>query len=163
MQFTVKQSLLAAAASLTLGLAPLVASAQDHFHHEFHEHEFARFAPHDREVWLGGHWHHEWHNGRFGWWWFAGGIWYFYDSPVYPYPTVVSDVIYAEPATAGAPPPGTSAPTYYWCDNPRGYYPYVQNCGMPWRPVPAAPPAGNAPPPGAAVAPAGTPPPPPPQ
>ena len=163
MKFTVKQSLLAAAASLTIGLTPLLASAQDHWHHEFHEHEFARFAPHDREVWLGGHWGHEWHNGRFGWWWFAGGVWYFYDNPVYPYPTVVSEVVYAEPVTAGAPPPGTSAPTYYWCDNPRGYYPYVQSCALPWRPVPAAPPPSNAPPPGAVAPPAGMPAPPPPQ
>jgi len=161
MRFPVKHTLLAAAASLTIGFAPLIASAQDRFHHEFHEHEFARFAPHDREVWVGGHWHHEWHNGRFGWWWFAGGVWYFYDAPVYPYPTVVSETTYLEPV--GAPPaaaPGVpAAPTYYYCDNPAGYYPYVQSCAMPWRPVPAAPPAGGAPPPNAIAAPPGAPPP----
>ena len=157
MRFTVKQSLLAAAASLTIGLTPLIASAEDHFHHEFHEREFARFAPHDRDVWVGGHWHHEWHNGRLGWWWFAGGVWYFYDQPVYPYPTVVSEVTFAEPAVVA--PPAPTAPTYYWCDNPRGYYPAVQSCGMPWRPVAAAPPAANAPPPGAAIPPPNQPPP----
>jgi hypothetical protein len=161
MRFTVKQSLLAAVTGLTLGLTPLLASAEDHWRHEFHEHEFARFAAHDREVWLGGHWHHEWHNGRYGWWWFAGGSWYFYDAPVYPYPTVVSEVVYAEPNAGPPPPAGTQAPTYYWCDNPRGYYPYVQNCVAPWRPVPATPPPANAAPPDAAVPPAGTPPPPP--
>ena len=169
MTFTVKHSLLAAAASLTIGLTPLLASAEDRFHHEFHEHEFARFARHDREVWVGGHWHHEWHNGRFGWWWFAGGVWYFYDAPVYPYPTVVSEVTYAEPVGAAPPPAAAAAPTYYWCDNPRGYYPAVQSCLIPWRPVAATPPAApaappvNAAPPGAAVPPPNTPPPPPPQ
>jgi len=157
MRFTVKQSLFAAAASLAIGLTPLLASAEDHFHHQFRGHDFAHFGSRDRAVWVGGHWHHEWHDGRFGWWWFAGGTWYFYDAPVYPYPTVVSEVVYAEPVTA----PG--APTYYWCDNPRGYYPYVQSCAIPWRPVAVAPaPApSNAPPPGAAVPPPNTAPPPP--
>jgi hypothetical protein len=147
MKFTVKQCLLAAAASLTLGMAPHLASAQEHWHHEFHEHDVGRFVGHDRDVWLGGHWHHEWHNGRFGWWWFAGGAWYFYDTPIYPYPTVVSEYAYVEPMAAPPPPQGTVAPTYYYCDNPAGYYPYVQTCAAPWRPVPAAPPpAGSAPP-----------------
>ncbi|HMA49955.1 MAG TPA: hypothetical protein VKP60_09400 [Magnetospirillaceae bacterium] len=148
MRSTLKQSFLAAAACLVIGAAPLAASADEHWHHEFHEHEFARFAPHDREVWLGGHWHHEWHNGRFGWWWFAGGAWYFYDAPVWPYPTVVSTMTYVEPAAAPPPPAATAAPTYYYCDNPAGYYPYVQTCPTPWRQVPAAaPPPGSAPPP----------------
>jgi hypothetical protein len=29
--------------------------------------------------------------------------------------------------------------SYYYCDNPGGYYPYVQNCSQPWRQVPAIP------------------------
>lgn len=160
MKFTLKHSLLAAAACLVIGASPLAASAQDHWHHEFHEHEFARFAAHDRDVWVGGRWHHEWHNGRLGWWWFAGGVWYFYDSPVYPYPTVVSPVMYAEPMVGAQPPVAATAPSYYYCDNPAGYYPYVQNCPTAWRQVQAAPPPpSNAPPPGAAVPPPGTPPP----
>ena len=163
MRFTLKQSLLAAAACLVIGASPLAASAEDHWHHEFHEHEFARFGAHDREVWVGGHWGHEWHNGRFGWWWFAGGVWYFYDAPVYPYPTVVSTTLYAEPAAAPPPPTApAAAPTYYYCDNPAGYYPYVPNCPSPWRTVPALPQppaASQVPPPNAAP----PPPPPPPQ
>lgn len=148
MRVTLKQSFLAAAACLAIGASPLAASADEHWHHEFHEHEFARFAPRDREVWVGGHWHHEWHNGRFGWWWFAGGSWYFYDAPVWPYPTIVSTEVYAEPTAAPPPPAAAAAPTYYYCDNPAGYYPYVQQCPTPWRQVPAsAPPAGSAPPP----------------
>lgn len=44
------------------------------------------------------------------------------------------------------PPPGP-APVQYWyyCDNPRGYYPYVQNCGTGWKPVPAQPPGVQTP------------------
>jgi len=152
MSFALKHSLLAAAACLVIGASPLAVAAEDHWHHEFHEHEFGRFGPRDREVWTGGHWHHEWHNGRFGWWWFAGGIWYFYDEPVYPYPTVISTVTYPEPAAAPPPPAVPAAtPTYYYCDNPAGYYPYVPNCPTPWRAVPATPqpPAPAAPPPNA--------------
>ena len=31
-------------------------------------------------------------------------------------------------------PPNQS---YYYCDNPQGYYPSVQSCSTPWREVPA--------------------------
>jgi hypothetical protein len=128
--------------------SPGLALAEEHFgHHEFHERHVAHFAPHDFAVWRGGYWHHGWMGGRFGWWWFAGGAWYFYDQPVYPYPTEVSELTIVEPA---APPPpvvvqqppaaAPAAPSYYYCDNPAGYYPTVQTCTMPWRPVPIAPP-----------------------
>ncbi len=136
-----RQILLAGAAVLSLSLTPQLASAEEHFtHHEFHERDVGRFRGHDLEVWRGGHWLHEWRNGRFGWWWFAGGVWYFYDTPVYPYPAVVSDVTYIEPMTAPPPPAAGGAATYYYCDNPAGYYPYVATCNQPFRPVPAAPP-----------------------
>jgi hypothetical protein len=54
-----------------------------------------------------------------------------YAYPYYPPVTVVQQV----------PPPGP-APIQYWyyCDNPKGYYPYVQSCGRAWQPVPATPP-----------------------
>ena len=29
-------------------------------------------------AWEGGRWRHENHNGRFGWWWDVGGVWYYY-------------------------------------------------------------------------------------
>ena len=32
-------------------------------------------------------------------------------------------------ATRGLPP----AEFVYWCDNPKGYYPYVTTCNGPWR------------------------------
>ncbi|MBM7124207.1 hypothetical protein ACFFJT_00470 [Dyella flava] len=83
------------------------------FHH-FEGHDFAHFSPADQAMWRGGGWRHEFHNGRWGWWWFVGGAWYFYDQPVYPYPVFVSDVVYeepveevqtVEPVDPGAPPP----------------------------------------------------------
>jgi hypothetical protein len=44
-----------------------------------------------------------------------------------------------EPAQAnGAPPPQF----WYYCDNPQGYYPYVQNCSTTWKQVAATPPSG---------------------
>ena len=47
-------------------------------HFAFH-HDFAHFSAGERAAWVGGRWNHAWHNGRYGWWWFAGGAWYFYD------------------------------------------------------------------------------------
>jgi len=149
--------------------------AGDHPHydyHEFHEHDFHRFRPEEAARWRAGFWRQEWHDGRYGWWWMVDGIWYFYDTPVYPHPLIVSEVVYREPVVAFAAPvgvaPAVQAPVqvmaapqpqfWYWCDNPQGYSPYVQNCAVPWRQVPAqaAAPVAAAPPavPVAAPAPA---------
>jgi hypothetical protein len=93
---------------------------RDHDIHRFHEHDFDR--------WRGGAWHHERHDGRLGWWWVVGSVWYFYPVPVYPYPSP-----YEPPVGAPPPPPQV----YYYCDDPPGYYPYVPSCRVPWRTVPA--------------------------
>jgi hypothetical protein len=51
-------------------------------------------------------------------------------------------VVYAPPPVAYAPPPAPTTyvqqPQQYWyyCDNPRGYYPSVPSCSTPWREVP---------------------------
>src|SRR2546428_12259210 len=38
---------------------------------------------------------------------------------------------------------GTAAPSvWYYCANPQGYYPYVQQCPGGWRPVAPTPPDG---------------------
>lgn len=92
--------------------------------HRFHEHDFDR--------WRGGRWFHGRHEGRMGWWWIAGGSWYFYPAPIYPYPDP-----YQPPAVVLGPPPPPA--NYYYCDNPAGYYPYVPQCRTPWRVVPARP------------------------
>jgi hypothetical protein len=72
-----------------------------------------------RMAWEGGRWRHEMHNGRFGWWWDVGGVWYFYPQQMDGPPAYVSDVEvmddvadvddgpvgYPAPAAAYAPPP----------------------------------------------------------
>jgi hypothetical protein len=63
----------------------------------------------------------------------------------YGYPYVAPAPVYVPPP----PPPVVVAPaapaprpqSWYYCDNPKGYYPYVQNCSGPWREVQAQPPA----------------------
>jgi len=53
---------------------------------------------------------------------------------------------YAYPPVVMAPPPVVVQPSppppqyWYYCDNPRGYYPYVQQCPGGWRPVAPTPP-----------------------
>ena len=48
------------------------------------------------------------------------------------------------PAVVQSPPPVVIQPSppqasWYHCDNPRGYYPYVQQCPGGWRPVAPTP------------------------
>jgi hypothetical protein len=136
-------------------LAPRVARPGD-----LHGRDFHALRPAELARWRNGLWRNEWHGGRVGWWWVSDDAWYFYPAPVYPYPDFIPDV---DPADAGAdaaaemaPPPGVAPqmtivgglppPTFwYFCDNPRGYYPYVGTCNAQWRPVPTAPPPGGTP------------------
>ncbi len=77
--------------------------------------------------------------------------------PVVPAPWYYAPppVVYAPPPVVYAPPPQpayVSQPSqnWYYCDNPRGYYPYVPSCATGWRQVPAQPsaaPPNAAPPP----------------
>src|SRR5665213_673108 len=79
------------------------------------------------------------------------GPYYGYGGPYYnPYyyaPPVVytaPPVVYAPPpvvyqALAPAPVAAPQAQTWYYCDNPKGYYPYVSSCSSGWRQVPARP------------------------
>jgi hypothetical protein len=70
-----------------------------------------------RLAWEGGRWHHEVHNGRNGWWWDVGGVWYYYPQPMDGPPSYISED-YADdigpdgPPVAGAyaPPPGAYYP-----------------------------------------------------
>jgi hypothetical protein len=65
-------------------------------------------------AWDRGVWRHEVRNGRYGWWWDTGGAWYFYEQPIYPYPTVISTVeVLEDPAMADAPPLGDVPPGAY--------------------------------------------------
>jgi hypothetical protein len=71
-----------------------------------------------RQAWEGGRWRHEAHNGRYGWWWDVGGVWYFYPQQMEGPPAYVSDVEVVEdfdgpggpPVAAGYPPPVAYAP-----------------------------------------------------
>lgn len=130
-------------------------------HREFRSRDFRHFSVDEQRIWAGGSWHQDWHDGRYGWWWYTNGGWYFYDDPVYPMPLFMSDVYVADPAYAAPveeapaeapppypypyppqyPPPAPAPPPppqfWYYCDNPAGYYPYIQSCPTPFRPVPA--------------------------
>ncbi len=130
-------------------------------------HDFRHFSPAEHRWWGGGRWRHTWWHGRYGWWWNVGPSWYFYDAPVYPYPTEVSptyydDENYDDDDQGGyddqggqggyddqGPGPGQQdmGPGYggggpgvwYHCNKPEGYYPYVKNCRSGWEQVPAQP------------------------
>jgi hypothetical protein len=153
-------------AGLTAGFSQ-IASAEE-FRHEGHRegrhggrlvwggHHFG-----EREwgIWRGGQWMHMRHEGRLGWWWVAGGVWYFYPSPVYPYPDpYVPPMVAAQPPVvvqqqapvvvapqvAPAPAPAPAAPAapapsqyWYYCEDTKTYYPYVNSCASPWKQVPA--------------------------
>jgi hypothetical protein len=80
---------------------------------------FGGHVYHGRQAWEGGRWRHEIHNGRNGWWWDVGGVWYFYPQPMEGPPSYVSDVEIVDdfagpdgpPVAAGYPaPPVAYAP-----------------------------------------------------
>ncbi len=140
-------------AALILALSIIgPASADEHGHRrgverERREHwggDIRRFHEHDLGRWRGGSWFHGRHEGRLGWWWIVGGLWYFYPAPVYPYPDPYRPPVVVVPSSPVPPQ------YWYYCTNPAGYYPYVAQCATPWQPVPAtsAPPAPAAPVPG---------------
>jgi hypothetical protein len=68
-----------------------------------------------RVAWEGGRWRHEVRNGRDGYWWDVGGVWYYYPQPMEGPPTYISedfadDYIDGPPVAGGYPPP---AAAYY--------------------------------------------------
>jgi hypothetical protein len=105
------------------------ASADDHWHGDIH-----RFHEYDYDRWRHGSWVEGDHGGRHGWWWTVEGEWYYYPAPVYPFPdpyTPPTVVVESTPQATVV----TTAPTYYYCGTPRGYYPYVAQCYGPWQKV----------------------------
>jgi hypothetical protein len=76
-------------------------------------HNFGGHVYHGRLAWGRGRWHHEVRNGRDGWWWDVGGVWYFYPQPIEGPPAYVSDIEVMDEAAPDGPegPPVT------------GYYP----------------------------------------
>ncbi len=61
---------------------------------------------------------------------------FYYPPPYYYGPPAV---VYAPPPVVyQAPPVSYTAPApqyWYYCDNPKGYYPYVNSCAAGWRQV----------------------------
>ena len=108
--------------------------------------------------WRGGRWNHGWHGPRYGWWWSVGNSWYQFPRPVYPYPAYdaygpppVGDDYgyaptngrdYAQGYARGADGNPQRPDYWYFCANPEGYYPYIQDCDD-WQQEPSQ---GGAPP-----------------
>lgn len=64
-------------------------------------------------VWQSGRWHRGGYAGRDGWWWIVNGFWYYYPRPMYPYPLIVSEVVFDDVApTSVVPSPPPSSPFY---------------------------------------------------
>jgi hypothetical protein len=68
-------------------------------------------------------WHGGWPAYGPGWY---GDPYYRYGAPLV---VQVEPPVYIE---RGDPP---AKPTWYYCGNPQGYYPYVTQCSTDWRPV----------------------------
>ena len=123
----------------TLGGAAMAQRAHREPRPQWHG-DISRFHEHDWNLWRGGRWAHARHDGRMGWWWIVGANWYFYSSPVYPYPSP-----WEPPASVLVSPPvgvaPAAPPTQYWyyCEPAHGYYPYVPNCPGGWEQRPAIP------------------------
>ena len=138
------------AVAVLLGAASAPSFARDHGwerNRGWHG-DIRYFDRHDARYWHSGGWQHGRHEGRLGWWWVVGGLWYFYPQPVYPYPdpyqppVVVIEQSAPPPVQVQMPPVASPAPVQYWyyCDASKGYYPYVPACPSGWSKVPATPP-----------------------
>jgi hypothetical protein len=57
----------------------------------------------------------------------------------YAYPYTYPPQVYIQPPQQVPIQPPASPPAWYYCDNPQGYYPYVQQCPGGWRTVAPSP------------------------
>lgn len=99
------------------------------FHRDFRDGNIRHVPDHDHGI-GGRHGDHRFHDGH-------GGFLFVYPGPIYPY---YPDYFMSPPLYEAPQVPGY----WYYCDDPPGYYPYVEECRRPWNTV--AP--GDAPPPG---------------
>lgn len=147
MRSSFRRGLLMAFSMATAFSLPALADRGGHHHWSG---DIRNFSHHDLPTWRTGYWHNGPHAGRVGWWWVVGGLWYFYPTPVYPYPDpyVPPVVVVNAPPAAVTPAPlpqpapalAPAAPQYwYYCDASKGYYPYVTLCPGGWQAVPATP------------------------
>jgi hypothetical protein len=98
----------------------------------------ARGGYHGGGGWHGGGWgccsvgigfYDPWWPGYYPGYWGAG----------YPYYGTPSVTVVQQPVAAPQAPVQAAPQSYYYCDNPAGYYPYVQSCSLAWRQVPVVP------------------------
>lgn len=71
-----------------------------------------------------------------------GGPWWAYPPPYYYYPAPVvvqQPVTYVEQNPQATSAPEASQGWWYYCDQSRGYYPYVRECPTGWQRVPPTP------------------------
>jgi hypothetical protein len=67
--------------------------------------------------------------------------WYYWGGPVVGWPYLYPYAYYAPPPVVMQQPPVYSEPEqqqpfyWYYCQNPHGYYPYVQSCPSGWMKV----------------------------
>lgn len=90
-------------------------------------------------------WHHHdgWHHRPWGgvnFYWGLGGWYPWSPWPAYPYYRVPRVIIQSPPVVVQQPPtyiaPQQRKPYYwYYCQSPRGYYPYVKRCPGGWMKV----------------------------
>jgi len=105
--------------------------------HDFHVRDVRYFNDREWGRWRSGYWQRDYYDGRFGWWYDVGGVYYPYDAPIWPYPLSVAPLIVAEAAVA-PPPPMPIAPlpalprVAYHCASPEGFYPEVGACDAGW-------------------------------
>jgi len=71
--------------------------------------EFRRQCLSGRLAWGQGRWHHATRNGRNGWWWDVGGVWYFYPEQIEGPPNYVSDIEVSGDATTELSDDATTA------------------------------------------------------
>ncbi len=95
--------------------------------------------------WKTGRWQKGWHHGRYGWWWRSNHRWYFYLTPIHPFPPYYGSGPIPLPGAplAGTPflmepPPPTQLRWY--CLSPPGFYPFVTSCMGGWVAVDGPPP-----------------------
>jgi hypothetical protein len=79
-------------------------------------------------------WRHGNYRGRIGWWWIDGGKRYFFVVP-YPYPDVVPEIEYELQVNDPSSPQEEASNYWYYCENPKGYYPDVEECPDGWMTV----------------------------
>ncbi|HEY8035016.1 MAG TPA: hypothetical protein VIF37_05465 [Methylobacter sp.] len=75
---------------------------------------------------------------------YSSPYYYPYQSPYYYPPTIITIPVTPPTYIQRSPQPSQQYPSGYWyyCNNPKGYYPYVKQCSESWQevePVPSTP------------------------